>query len=293
MKRRFKTKSNVNKYKKIIWIIFLIIGFFLSYMFIYYKFSNSLSLEDYLNILIKTSFNYQIDSSYFNKSSDILNINKIDTIAKEKTSNTNSPIVYIYNTHDEEWYQKENNNEYNITPTVKMATYYLQEKLNNLGISTIIEKRNIKSILNEKNWLYKYSYQASRIYLEDTYNNNPSLKYFIDLHRDSSVREKTIVDINGKTYAKIMFIVGLEHSNYKENLQVTEKLNNLIKKYYPTLSRGIYKKSGVGVNGIYNQDFNKNCILIELGGQYNTIEEISNTLDILAPILKEFINEEN
>ena len=59
------------------------------------------------------------------------------------------------------------------------------------------------------------------------------------------------------------------------------------------MSRGIYLKEGVGVNGIYNQDFSPNTILIELGGQDNTIEEVTNTINILSKILFELLGDEN
>ena len=48
-----------------------------------------------------------------------------------------------------------------------------------------------------------------------------------------------------------MILVGMDHDSYKNNLKEAEKINNKINKYYPGLSRGIYKKSGKGVNGIY------------------------------------------
>ena len=73
----------------------------------------------------------------------------------------------------------------------------------------------------------------------------------------------------------------------------TEKIiveNNIANKYYPGLSRGIYKKEGVNVNGIYNQDISSNVILIELGGVYNNIDEVLNTTEALANILSYYIN---
>ena len=51
------------------------------------------------------------------------------------------------------------------------------------------------------------------------------------------------------------------------------------------------KKSGKGVNGIYNQDFNVNTMLIEVGGQYNNISEVNNTLKIFAQVLRDYIKE--
>lgn len=306
MKKRFKSRKKLNNLKKIIYLIFILIGFFLSYLYFYYKVRNMISSEDYLNYLLKVGFNKQIDSSYI-KSSLLSNIKFDNTSVTEnnnddtsqitdksntkEVSNSTKPIIYIYSTHDTEGYASSYFNIYNIKPDVKIASYYLQEKLSDLGLNTIVEKRMIKDALNKNNWVYKDSYKASRIYLENTYQNNTSLKYFIDLHRDSSLKSKTTTTIDGKSYARVMFLVGLEHDNYNANLKVATDINNLIKAKYPSLTRGIYKKSGPGVNGIYNQDFNSNCILIELGGQYNTMLEVSNTIDILAKILYDYIGE--
>ena len=63
-------------------------------------------------------------------------------------------------------------------------------------------------------------------------------------------------------------------------------------KEYPGLSRGIYKKSGKGVNGIYNQDFSKYTFLFEVGGTDNNIQEVNNSISVLAKILNEYIKEE-
>lgn len=306
MKKRFKSRKKLNNLKKIIYLIFILIGFFLSYLYFYYKVRNMISSEDYLNYLLKVGFNKQIDSSYI-KSSILSNITFDNTTVRENNNddtsqitdksntkevlNSTKPIIYIYSTHDTEGYFSSYFNIYNIKPDVKIASYYLQEKLNDLGLNTIVEKRMIKDALNKNNWVYKDSYKASRIYLENTYQNNTSLKFFIDLHRDSSLKSKTTTTIDGKSYARVMFLVGLEHDNYNANLKVATDINNLIKAKYPSLTRGIYKKSGPGVNGIYNQDFNSNCILIELGGQYNTMLEVSNTIDILAKILYDYIGE--
>ena len=308
MSKKFKSKRKLNTWKKIIYMIFILIGFFLSYLYFYYKIRNMVSSEDYLNYLLKVGFNRQINSSDIKSSfldkSNIANIisglqddsknnseevnNASDDNVKE-VANSEKPVIYIYSTHDTEGYASSYFNIYNIKPDVKIASYYLQEKLNDLGLKTIVEKRVIKDALTKNGWVYKDSYKASRIYLEDTYKNNNSLKFFIDLHRDSSLKSKTTTTIDGKDYARVMFLVGLEHDNYNANLKVATNINDLIKNKYPNLTRGIYKKSGPGVNGIYNQDFNSNCILIELGGQYNTMLEVSNTIEILAKILYDYI----
>ena len=88
-------------------------------------------------------------------------------------------------------------------------------------------------------------------------------------------------------------MVGLEHDNYQLNVETASNINSLFNKYYPGLSRGLYKKSGPGVNGIYNQDISGNAMLIEVGGYENTIEEVFNTIDAISTILTKYINGES
>jgi stage II sporulation protein P len=194
------------------------------------------------------------------------------------------PEVYIYNTHQTE--------EYAEKYTVFNASNYLKEQLEKLGVKTIVEESNISEILNNNNWKYQDSYKASRINLKKIIKENPSIKIFIDLHRDSVKKNSSTTTINDKEYAKILFVIGKEHENYQKNLEYTDSINNIILKKYPQLTKGILQKEGKGVNGIYNQDLKTNIILMEVGAHENTKEEVINTLDIMATIIKEKINEE-
>ena len=205
---------------------------------------------------------------------------------------TAKPIVYLYNTHQSEEYSLSNNEAYNIKPTVMTLSYILREKLNKNNIPTIVEENDVLDVLRINNWNYASSYKVSRMLLESAKENNNSLKYFIDLHRDSVNKKISTITINNINYAKILFIVGLENPNYVENLALTEKINNMINNKYPNLSRGIYKKQGKGVNGVYNQDFDKNTILIEVGGEENTIDEVYNTAEVISEILTEYIRDD-
>ena len=58
-----------------------------------------------------------------------------------------------------------------------------------------------------------------------------------------------------------------------------------MEKNYQGLSRGKIKKTGITANGIYNQDISPNCILLEVGGVDNNIEEVNNTMLALSHIL--------
>lgn len=203
-----------------------------------------------------------------------------------------NPIVYLYNTHQSEEYAYGKLEDYNVKPTVMMTSYILREKLNNNGISTIVEENDVTEFLRTNNWNYASSYKVTKILMEDAYSKNSGLMYFVDLHRDSAKKSVTSKTIDGKKYARILFIVGLENKNYKENLEMTEKINNMFNEKYPGLSRGIYKKQGKGVNGVYNQDFHPNTILIEVGGVDNTIDEVYNTCEAISEVLTEYIKED-
>ena len=234
--------------------------------------------------LLENMFNYESTSEYYPE--------VLETITKHINDPTNdvidNPIVYIYNSHQLENYDSSNYEPYNITPNVMMASYLLKEKLNNYNIPTIVEEGNINEFIKINNWDYNYSYIASRYFIEEAKRKYPSIKYFIDLHRDSVTKEYSTAIINDMSYAKVLFVVGLDHDNYKGNLDFANNVNNRL---INGISKGIIKKTGPNVNGIYNQDISSNALLIEVGGYQNKIDEVYNTIDVLANTLKEVINE--
>lgn len=288
MKKRFKGKHRFRKLKVLSFILVGLASFSVTINVLRKKVTQVLDPSNYIDYLLKTGFNNQISKSILKSPLGIENISLVNNEEEVKNS---EPLIYIYNTHDEEAYYNSYLNPYNIVPNVKLASYYFQERLKDLGIESVVEKRKIKDVLDKNGWIYRYSYNASRVYLEEVSKNNPSIKYFIDLHRDSVGKDKTTTMINGKSYARVMFLVGLEHKNYQKNLELATRLDELIRQFDSTLSRGIYQKEGPGVNGIYNQDFSSNTILIEVGGQYNTIEEVANTIEVIARVLKDYLGE--
>lgn len=198
------------------------------------------------------------------------------------------PSIYIYNTHQKESYSYNKVNSYNIDNTVLFASFILSTYLDN----SYVEKEDITKLINDNNYTYSDSYKVSRTLMEQRYKENNNLKYFIDLHRDSAIYDYTTCSINETSYAKILFIVGLENPNYENNLSFINKLNNELINVNNCLSRGILKKEGEGVNGVYNQDFSPYVILIEVGGVDNTIDEVDNTLEIFADVFRKVIDSE-
>lgn len=238
--------------------------------------------------------NNEIDIMHDDDYSDMEELKKISSYIEDPNPvDINNPIIYIYNSHQLENYSNKSLDIYGITPNVLMASYILKEKLNTMGLSTVVETTNLTDFLNANGWNHASSYKASRLLILNNKSKYNSLKYFIDIHRDSVSKEVATININNKNYARILFVVGLEHDNYQKNLDNMNALNKLCEKYYPGLSRGIYKKSGPGVNGIYNQDINEFTMLIEVGSYTNTIDEVFNTIEALSNILYKYIKGEN
>ena len=291
----------MKKLKKIFIITMFIIGIVISYKKIE-KTNIKIKDKEFTNLIINNTYKNSniikdIVDDTLKKTDPIKIMNTdyqkyINNIETEKVIKEDiSPIIYLYNSHQTEEYAPSTYAEFSVNPTVIMNNYILEDIFNKNGYKTVVEESSIKEILNNNNWNYVYSYKASRILLEDSIIKYPTLKYFIDIHRDSLKRDKTTTTINNKDYAKIIFLIGLENPNYKENLEFTEKINNKINELYPGLSKGIYKKEGPGVNGVYNQDFSKYTILIEIGGYENTTTEVLNTSIAFSKCFMEVINE--
>lgn len=221
-------------------------------------------------------------------SNTVVKLKKSETNKKIETKKEN-PTIYIYNTHQTEEYKPTSYLEYSVNPNVLMASYILEEQLSKKGHVVLVEEESVSKLRTTLGLNYAGSYKVTRSMMENAKKNNPTLKYYIDLHRDSLTRDKTTLTVDGKGYAKILFIVGLENSNYQENLDFTNKISDLLNQKVKGLSKGIYKKEGPLVNGVYNQDFSNRVILIELGGNENTIDEVYRSLIVLGEVLDEVI----
>ncbi len=245
---------------------------------------NSYEKKKMFNIDVPKDPVFYLQNNYIEKTFQEIKEEKPEIVNRE-------PLIYIYNSHQSEEYKASTFAEYDVRPSVMMADYILEEVFQKNSYPTIVEERRISEVLANNNWKYVYSYRASRVFLEDAIVMYPSLKYFIDVHRDSLEHDRTYINIEGKDYARTIFLIGLENEGYEENLAFTEKINNKLNEKYPGLSKGIYKKGGPTVNGVYNQDFSNRTILIEIGGYESTTTEVLNSTLAFAECFLEVINE--
>ena len=269
--KRMIIKKKKRKIKRSFIIIMILLGMFLSYKKLEQT-KIKITDKDFIHLIAKDTFSYEekniveeVLEKAIKASNPIkwMNYDYQKNIKKEEEKpvieEEITPTIYLYNSHQTEEYAPSNYAEFSVNPTVMMNDYILEDNLSDKLEQSII----------------KY----------------PTLKYFIDIHRDSLKKDKTTIVIDGKNYAKILFIVGLENNNYQENLNFTEKINNKLEEYYPGLTKGIYKKKGPGVNGVYNQDFSPNTILIEIGGYENNTTEVLNSTLAFAKTFMEVIHE--
>ena len=153
-----------------------------------------------------------------------------------------------------------------------------------VGLIKKYENNDLKTDMNKLGVNYNNAYQVSKYWLNNLGMND--LELYIDLHRDSVSYNLSNVTVDGVDYAKIMFVMGNNY-DYYDNLAVAEKLVSEVEKINKTISRGIFTRK----NSVYNQDFNKNCVLIEVGGPDSTYESVSNTLSVLALAIKNYLGE--
>jgi stage II sporulation protein P len=200
-----------------------------------------------------------------------------------------SKVVYLYFSHNRESYlpylkgETDPDRAYHSKFNVTNIGDKLKESLEANGIGTEVSKTDIMGQVN-----FAQSYQKSRSMVQTAMTQNGDLQYFIDIHRDSQRKNVTTGMIKGKSYAKLAFVIGAEHSNYEKNLQLAKVLHERLNKKYPGISRAVIQKQGAGTNGKFNQDLSGRAILIEFGGVDNTFEELFNTAEALADVFSEY-----
>lgn len=203
-------------------------------------------------------------------------------------------VVYVYFSHNRESFLPylkgvtNPNYAYHSQVNVTNIGDKFKEELEKSGIGTVVDKTDIEAKLKEKGLSFARSYQESRTVVEAAVTQNRDLTYLIDIHRDSRRKKDTTIEMNGKTYAKLAFVIGGEHANYEKNLAFANELQKRLDSSYKGLSRGVFTKKGSGTNGKFNQDLSEKAILVEFGGVDNTFEELYNSAEILAEVFSDY-----
>ncbi|MEK4627930.1 MAG: stage II sporulation protein P [Solibacillus sp.] len=173
----------------------------------------------------------------------------------------------------------------NIYSMQEMMQYYFN--LNQ--ITTTVMDFDAMTEMKTTGAAFHQAYDVVRPVLKEKLSQQP-FDLVIDFHRDSAPSSVTTLELNGERYAKVAFVVGAEHAGYSSNLAYATALSEQLNRMVPGISRGIMKKQGKGVDGVYNQDLSPEMLLIEFGGIDNNDEELQRTMAVLAQaIQKAFI----
>ena len=114
---------------------------------------------------------------------------------------------------------------------------------------------------------YTGSYGRSLTTVSNLLSQTPNTDILIDLHRDAIGDESFAPKVKiGEEYAaQIMFVIGtdgsgLEHPNWKHNLEYAIKLQKKANEMYPGLFKAI-----LVTNARYNQHLSSDCTIMEFG----------------------------
>lgn len=188
---------------------------------------------------------------------------------------TKDKKIHIYNTHQGEEYDGFN---------VVEGANYLKDCLNNKGYQCDVEENDFEGYKAVHKIAYNKSYTVSKMYLEESLKLSGGYDLIIDFHRDSISKELSTISHDGKSYAKIMFVVGKSSGKFDAVNQLSQKLSDLANATVPKISRGVYVKKSH-----YNQGISDNMVLIEVGAQSNTKEEVQATVEIIAKAIGEYL----
>lgn len=234
-----------------------------------------------------------------------------------KNIDNSKPYLLIYHTHTMEAYAATEKNKYiarygydrtdDLNYTVAKVADYLTEYLRKEGIPVLHDKT-----INDYN--YDKSYVNSFATVSKILKEYPSIKAAIDLHRDGygavmkpgvetipvlsnlpnqDFRKKYVMEINGEKVARVSFIIGSRRTpemqqDWRKNYEFAKRISDKLNELYPGLSLGVQVKP----YSEYNQHLLEKSILIELGSNYNTLEEAIATTKYLAKAISEVIKQQ-
>lgn len=217
-----------------------------------------------------------------------------EEVHKDQEKVLGKPTVFVYQSHNRESFlphlpkETKPNSAVHKEVNISLIGKRFSKRLEENGIAAEFSDTDIPNLLKKKGLKYFESYTASREVVTEAIAGNNHLSYLIDFHRDSQRYETTTTEINGKKYARTMFVIGGENKDYEKNLSMAMKLHEKLQEKYPGLSRGVITKKGAYTNGKFNQDLSQNSILVEVGGIDNSLEELYRTADAFADLFSEF-----
>lgn len=210
--------------------------------------------------------------------------------------NAKTPQVLIYHTHTSEayldesvdfyyesYYSRTQNEAFNVVAVGNKITQVLQ----NRGINTLHDKTVHDST-------YDGSYDRSAQTVNSDRGRYSEISVVLDIHRDAlgtdDNKVKTVFEHDGKKAAQIMILAGCDPNNergfqnWQNNLSFALKLQNKAEELYPGMTRPVSFDYFA-----YNEYICDGSLLIEVGTDANSIDEVETTGELLGEVLAQVL----
>ena len=205
-----------------------------------------------------------------------------------------SPQVLVVHTHATECYFPKESDVYYDDWATRTADkskntvavgQIIADKLNAAGIVTLHDET-----LHDKD-AYNGSYERTRKTIQSYLDKYPSIDVVLDIHRDAITYDDgtkvcPTVEIDGKKAAQIMIATGCnsgnvaDHDNWIENFRFAIRLQKSCEEKYGKFARSLYF-----VSKKYNHDLTPGSLLIEMGSEANTLEQVKYSAELLSNAL--------
>ena len=232
---------------------------------------------------------YIVDSST-SPNKGLLDIDKLISYDCTLNKNSEGSQILIYHSHSQEGFA--DSVEGDTSTTIVGAGEKLARLLEEEYGYKVMHHTGIYDVPSRDN-----AYSNALPVIEKVLAENPSIQIVIDLHRDAVAEgTKLVKNIDGKEYARFMFFNGICRSTngpitylsnpyLQENLAFSFQAQVVAESYFPGITRKIYLKAWR-----YNMHLKPRNMLIELGAQTNTVEEVMNTTEILAFVIDKVLS---
>lgn len=211
------------------------------------------------------------------------------------------PRIVLYNTHSNESYRKVEGDGYEESSQWRTLNsgYNIQKVAQNLAYLLCNEYHlpvMFDGTDHEQGKYYTTSYERSLETMKKDKQLYP-VELFIDVHRDATGSSGVgdVVTVDGKPCAKVMFVIGTAEGKtgqgFKErpeDWEANKRIADAIIAELNTYAKGFGKTTRVKT-GRYNQHMAKTCILIEIGHNQNTLQEVMNSVPYIAKAMNTVI----
>ncbi len=225
---------------------------------------------------------------------------ELDSALGFSLEKTDKPQVLIYHTHTSESYLPYDTGYFfesffprstERSENVCAVGEEISKQLNSAGIVTIHD-----TTLHDYP-SYSGAYYRSCDTVEEYLEKYPSIKVVLDIHRDGigtdTEKYKPVFTADGRQGAQAMILAGYnydgseEFSDWEYNLRFALRLQKTAGELYPGMLRPLNFS-----DFMYNMNVNTGSLLIEVGGEANTINEARYTGYLLGKVIAETLKKE-